>query len=136
VRSGEVFIMNTKWLGMIVVAVAMLVGGAAAVRAAEPPKEDAVMWAKLIRAIEKSDYNAFIADGDAAFKQMKKEVFESAAAQLVLRLKAGYDVSYLGDARQRGYHLTIWKISFKDGGDDVIANLGMKDGKVGGFFFR
>ncbi len=94
------------------------------------------MSSKMIRAIEKADYDAFVADGDATFKQIKKELFDTVAAQLAPRFKGGYDVSYLGELRQHGHHITLWKISFKDGGDDVLASLGMKDGKVSGFFVR
>ena len=128
--------MKTKWFQMAVFAVAMLVGSAAVTSAAEPAKEDAVMSSKMIKAIEKTDFESFVADGDATFKQMKKDRFESVAAQLAPRLKAGCDIFYLGDMKQRGYHVTLWKISFKDGGDDVLASLGMKDGKVAGFFVR
>jgi len=114
----------------------MLVGSSAILRAAQPQKEDAVLVGKLITAIEKLDYDAFVADGEGPFQQLKKEQFEAVAAKVAPKLQAGHEVSYFGDLRQKGYHVTLWKISFKDGGDDVLATLSVKDGKVSGFFMR
>ena len=94
------------------------------------------MASKLITAIEKSDYETFVADGEAPFKQLKKEQFQAVAANVAPKLQAGHEVSYLGDLKQKGYRVTLWKISFKDGSDDMLATLGVKDGKVGGFWIR
>ena len=58
------------------------------------------------------------------------------SAKVAPKLLAGHELSYLGDLRQHGYHVTLWKVSFKDGGDDALATLSVKDGKVGGFFIR
>jgi hypothetical protein len=128
--------MNIKSIRSISLAAAMLVGSSAILCAAEPQKEDAAIAAKLITAIEKSDYEAFVTDGEGPFKQLKKEQFDSVAAQVAPKLQAGHEVSYLGDLKQKGYHVTLWKVSFKDGSDDALATLSIKDGKVGGFFIR
>jgi len=95
-----------------------------------------MLSAKIIRAIQKADYNAFIANGDSAFHNLPKEQFDSVATQLAPRLKAGYEITYLGQLEQRGFHVTLWKVSFKDGQDDALATLSLKDGKVGGFWIR
>jgi hypothetical protein len=42
----------------------------------------------------------------------------------------------LGDVKQNGDHVTLWKLTFKDGSDDALVTLSAKDGKVGGFFIR
>ena len=128
--------MNIKSIRLIALAIAMLVGGLAVLRAAEPAKEDAATVSKLITAIEKSAYEAFVADGEAPFKQLKKEQFEAVAAKIAPKLQAGHEVSYLGVLMQKGYRVTLWKISFKDGSDDMLATLSMKDGMVGGFWIR
>lgn len=128
--------MNTTWLRTITVAAALFVSGAGTTRAAQPAKEDAALVTKLISAVEKSDYPAFIADGEPKFQQISQEQFAAVAASLAPRFQSGYQVSYLGELKQHGYHVTLWKISFKDGGDDMAAYLSTKDGKVGGFFIR
>jgi hypothetical protein len=128
--------MNIKFPRWLLPAALALVAGVGALFAAESPKEDAAVSAKLLSAIENSDYKAFLADGDAAFQQLKQEQFDSLAAKLAPKLKSGYAVSYLGELKQRGYRVTLWKVSFTAGGDDALATLSMKDGKVGGFFIR
>ncbi len=115
---------------------ALLIGSPDFLSAAEPAKEDVVIVSKLIAAIEKSDYDSFVAEGEAPFQQLKKEQFDPFAAKVAPRLQAGHEVSYLGDLKQKGYHVTLWKVSFKDGSDDALASLSVKDGKVGGFFIR
>jgi len=128
--------MNVTSFRSIWLAAAMLVGGSAVLCGAEPRKEDAALAAKLITAIERSDYDAFVADGEGPFKQLRKGQFEAVSAQLSPKLQGGHEVSYLGDLKQKGYHVTLWRISFKDGGDDALATLSVKDGKVGGFWIR
>jgi hypothetical protein len=128
--------MNTKSVRSVVLAAAMLVGSSVALFAADAPKEDAALATKLVNALIASDYDTFIADGEAPFQQLKKPQFEAVAAQLGPKLKAIREMSYLGELNQKGYHVTLWKISFKDGGDDALATLSVKAGKVGGFFIR
>jgi hypothetical protein len=128
--------MKIKLVRSLILASVTLVAGAGAGFAAEPAKEDAVVSAKLFAALEKSDYDAFIADGNAPFQEMKKEQFAAVTAQLAPRFHSGYTVSYLGELKQKGYHVTLWKVSFKNGSDDALSTLSTKDGKVGGFIIR
>ena len=39
-------------------------------------------------------------------------------------------------AKGRLAQVTLWKLSFKDGGDDALATLSLKDGKVGGYWIK
>jgi RNA polymerase sigma factor (sigma-70 family) len=121
-----------------VAATVLLAGGATVVIAAiaEPASPDQALTTKLIDAVQNDDYAAFMADGNALFKTLTKKQFEPVSAQLSSRLKAGYTLAYFGDLNQLGYHVTVWKISFKDGGDDFLAETSLKDGKVGGFWIR
>ena len=102
----------------------------------EAPKEEHSFSEKIISAIQKGDYNSFIADGDEAFKKLKQEQFDSVATQLAPRFKAGYEITYLGDLQQHGFHVTLWKLRFKDGKDDALATLSVKEGKVSGFWIK
>jgi hypothetical protein len=128
--------MNIKTLRSIGLALAILAGGSAMLCAAEPVKEDAGLATKLITAIENADYDTFIADGEAPFRQFTKVQFDVVAALLAPKLHSGYEVSYFGDLKKQGYRLSIWKISFKDGSDDLLATLSVKEGKVGGFYIK
>lgn len=109
---------------------------ACSVCAADAPAGAQTEAPKLVSAIASDDYAAFVADGSAAFQGLKKDQFESVVAQIGSRLKGGYDLAYLGDLNQRGYQVTLWRIRFKSGGDDLLATLSMKDGKVGGFLIK
>ena len=104
--------------------------------AAEPTPAAAAISYKLISALNSGDHGAFIADGEEAFKGLKKEQFDAAVQQFSPRLKSGYEVTYLGDLKQKGYEVSLWKITFKDGGDDLLGTLSLKDGKVGGFWLK
>jgi hypothetical protein len=104
--------------------------------AAEAPIASQVEATKLVSAIASDDYAAFVVDGNAAFQGLKKDQFESLVSQIGSKLKSGYDLAYLGDLNQRGYQVTLWRIRFKNGGDDLLATLSMKDGKVGGFWIK
>jgi hypothetical protein len=104
--------------------------------AAEAPDASRAEATKLVSAIASDDYAAFVVDGNAAFQSLKKDQFESVVAQLGSKLKSGYDLTYLGDLNQKGYQVTLWRIRFQNGGDDFLATLSMKDGKVGGFWIK
>jgi hypothetical protein len=91
---------------------------------------------KLITAIVTDNYASFLSDGNAAFQALKKDQFEAVVTQIGSKLKAGYNLIYLGDLNQRNYQVTLWRIRFKSGGDDLLATLSMKDGKVGGFWIK
>ncbi len=105
-------------------------------QAAEPAKEDVAFSTKLVAALETADHAAFTADGTEAFKAMKKEQFDAVSAQLGPKLKTRSGISYLGELKQQGFRVTLWKMTFKDGGDDCLLTLSVKDGKVGGFIIR
>jgi len=104
--------------------------------AAESPGASQSEATKLITAIVTDNYATFLSDGNAAFQALKKDQFEAVVTQIGSKLKAGYDLIYLGDLNQRGYQVTLWRIRFKSGGDDLLATLSMKDGKVGGFWIK
>lgn len=103
---------------------------------AKPSKEDVDIFSKLVSAIEKKDFQSFVADGEPAFKALPEEKFTSFASQLAPKLNGDHDVTYLGALIQKGYRVTLWKVRFKDGDDDMLATLSVRNGKIGGFYIR
>lgn len=92
---------------------------------------------KLLRATEADDYDSFVADGDPVFKAtLTKQMVEGVSRQLSPRMKNGYQCSYLGELSQHGCRVLLWKLVFKDGGDDTLAKLVLKDGMVAGFWLQ
>jgi hypothetical protein len=128
---------TTRVRSLAFVAAVLFASSAAVLLAAEPAKEDAALAAKLITAIEKSDYDTFVADADTPFqKALKKELFAKTCAHYAQQFLSGYEMSYLGDLRQFGCEVTLWKISFKDRSDDALVTVVMKGGKVAGFWIK
>ena len=41
-----------------------------------------------------------------------------------------------GQLKQQGCQVHLWKLVFKDGGDDTLAKLVLKDGRVAGFWLQ
>ncbi|WP_414756180.1 hypothetical protein [Anabaena sp. CCY 9910] len=91
----------------------------------------------LINAVEQNNYTQFISQGNAAFKEgITKQTFTQVSGQLAPRIKKGYSAVFLGNLKQQGYQVYLWKLTFKDGNDDVLARLSLKDGKIGGFWLN
>jgi hypothetical protein len=92
---------------------------------------------KLLEAIKTADRDAFIANATEAIKDgTTQQVMDALEKQVGMRLKKGFDLTYLCQLKQAGHQVHLWKMSLKDGGDDLVVRLALKDGKVGGFFLN
>jgi uncharacterized protein YbaR (Trm112 family) len=92
---------------------------------------------KLLKATEANDYDTIVADGTDVFKgTLTRQMLEGVSAQISPRMKKGYRCTYLGELSQRGCQVFLWKLAFKDAGDDTLARLVLKDGKVAGFWLQ
>jgi hypothetical protein len=101
-----------------------------------PQLEDRIVMS-LLAAVQAKDYQQFVGLGNANFGKLDKAAFDAVSNQLSPRLQAGYTADRLTHYQQQGYEFSLWKISFKDNGDDIIATLTIaRDGKVGGFVLR
>jgi hypothetical protein len=127
--------MKSSLTSRILVLVSLFAACVSFASAAEPAKEDAAFSAKLFTAIQKADYNSFVADGTDAFHGITKEQFASVCEALGPKLATAH-ISYLGELSQHGFRVTLWKVAFADGSDDGLASLSVKDGKVGGFWIK
>jgi hypothetical protein len=104
---------------------------------AEPDQPTQTIFKNLMAATVSDNYDGFIAECDAAMKAaITKSMFEGVSRQIGPRAKQGYDSQYLGEMNQHGYKVHLWRLRFKDGGDDALATLSIKDGKAGGFYLR
>jgi len=105
-------------------------------QAAEAPAGARAALDQLVGALAAGDHASFVAGGDDAFCSLKKESFDAVSKQIAPLLKKGYETTYLGELNQKGYAVTLWKFSFKDGTDDMLGTLSLKNGKIGGFWIR
>ncbi len=101
-----------------------------------PVVQDSVSgeFKKLMTALAERDYDAFVADGTPQVKAaLTKQMFEGVGDQIGLRLKKGYDATFLTELKQQGCKIYVWKVVVHDGGDDLLAKLAMQGEKMAGF---
>ena len=92
---------------------------------------------KLLNAVEANNYAGFVADGTEAYKaEVTKQVFEDMSTRIAPRLKDGYKAIYLGELEQQDYQIHLWRLEYKDGGDDTMVKLVTDDDKVAGFWLQ
>ncbi|MEN3369286.1 MAG: hypothetical protein V7609_1429 [Verrucomicrobiota bacterium] len=126
--------MNKLIKSAIIAAAAVLTTASAY---AEPDQATQAIFKNLMAATVSNNYDGFIAECDAVMKAaVTKPMLEGVSKQIAPRAKQGYDALYLGDLNQHGYKVHLWRLSFKDSGDDVLATLSVKNGKAGGFYLR
>ncbi|MEH2173567.1 hypothetical protein [Nostoc sp.] len=108
-----------------------------ATKSNQPEQSVQRTFTSLINAVEQNNYTQFISLGNAAFKEgITRQTFTQVSRQLAPRIKKGYSAVFLGNLNQQGYQVYLWKLTFFDGGDDVLARLILKDGKIGGFWLN
>jgi hypothetical protein len=104
--------------------------------AAEAAQAEKIFKSLLVAQTAK-DYAAFVADANDNLKAaLTKTQFEAASNVLNKRIIGGYETTFLGELNQHGYQVFLYKLSFKDGGDDMLGTLSLKDDKVGGIYFK
>ncbi len=91
----------------------------------------------LLTAIVTNNYDVLVANAAPALKtRITRETFTQVTTQLSPRLKKGYKPQYLGSLKQQGIEVFLWKITYQDGGDDMLARLVIQENKVAGFWFE
>jgi len=90
----------------------------------------------MLDALRDHDFAAFKGAGDENVQRaITQELFDKASNLIAAREKAGYEKVYLDHLKKKTGDLYLWKLQFKDGGDDLLVQMTLKDGKVAGFFF-
>lgn len=127
-----------KIIGILAAVVVVGLALAAAPSPAEKPVEPGrAVLDKLLKAVEANDYDSFMADGTDGFKAgLTKQMLKGVSGQLAPRMKKGYTCQYLGELKQQGYQILLWKLTYADGGDDTLAKLVLQDKKVAGFWLQ
>ena len=104
---------------------------------AEPDQATQALFKNLMAATVSNNYDAFIAESDATLKAaLSKRMLERVSRELEPRARQGYEAQYLGELNRKGYRVHLWRLKFKDGGDDALATLSVKDGKAGNFLLQ
>ena len=92
---------------------------------------------KILASIKTGDRDGFVANATDTVKEgMTKEVMDTMKEKFGERLDKGYKAAYQCQLKQVGHQVYLWKLTFKDDGDDLVARVVLKDGKLAGFFFQ
>lgn len=103
---------------------------------AAPPEAQKLLL-RMIDAVKAESYDAFLADADANLKkQLSRQQFEGLCGLYTKPLKKGYTLDYLGQLKQHGFAVHLWKITGAGATEDVLVKLVVKDGKVGGVWVQ
>lgn len=125
-----------RLLTLVLVAFASLMLHPAPQAATPPGGDDQAIVQQLLDAMANNDYQRFTANATPDFAAIDPAQFVQVSNSLAPRLQKGYSVDYLGNLRQQGLDISVWKVSFQDGGDDLLATMNVQDGRVGGFYLR
>jgi hypothetical protein len=124
-------------LGRLLFIGVLLASAGARIGFAQAPLEVEATMKNMLAATQSKSLADFVAGADASFKSnMTQGKFDSFNSQFAPRLNQGYTATFLARLNQSGYALYLWKLEFKDGGDDRLVTLVVKDGLVSGFFLR
>ena len=89
----------------------------------------------MLAAIQSGSPEQFAKEGNDTFKQdATQSVIDKAKEDFGDRLKKGYQTQYLAELKQKDHKVHVWKITFTDGGDDMLVRVSFRNGKVAGFF--
>jgi len=101
-----------------------------------PPQIETTMR-NMLAAVQAKSLRDFVAAGDASLKAgMTQRMLDGMSVELAPRLNQGYTATFLGTLNQEGYTVYLWKLAFKDGKDDLLLTMAVKDGKVGGLILH
>jgi hypothetical protein len=88
----------------------------------------------LLAATTADDYDQFVSVADNSFRRaITPAVFHSVSQSLAPRMQRGCTPTYLGQLRQNGTQVSLWRLAFADGGDDRLARMSMSQDRVSGF---
>ena len=88
----------------------------------------------LIAAMAANDYDQFVSVADNSFRRgITPSMFDSISQSLAPRMQRGCTPTYLGQFRQNGTQVSLWRLAFTDAGDDRLARMSMSQDRVGGF---
>jgi hypothetical protein len=124
-------------LGCLAVLVAAAAPAAARESGARPPPQVETTLRQMLEAVKDASNSRVVAPGDPRFMAgLTTTMFEDLSRCLAPRLMKGYSTSYFGQLRQRGYEVYVWKLTFDDGGDDLLLTAFATGVRITGFLPR
>jgi hypothetical protein len=88
----------------------------------------------LLAATAANDYDQFVSMADDTFRRsITRIAFQSISQSLAPRMQRGCTPTYLGQLQQNGAQVSLWRLTFADGGDDRLARMSLSQDRVDGF---
>ena len=116
---------------------ALIAALATATLAADPEPAAQATLDRLVGAVQKNDLPTLLQHASPQMKEgLTQQLLDSVSKDLSPHLQKGYTATYLGDLHQRGVHVLLWKLTFKDGRDDALVRVAMQGDDVAGFFIQ
>ncbi|HEY0712712.1 MAG TPA: RNA polymerase sigma factor, partial [Polyangia bacterium] len=103
---------------------------------------------QMLKAVLEDAYESFIQHGGDVFNaQISREIVTDLNKKFGKRLAGGYEAQALGSLRRTidkedgealagPYATHLWKVAFRDGGDDALVHLSLRNRHVIGFFLQ
>jgi hypothetical protein len=124
-------------LGLIISFSAIIIGSLRAQQSVLQKTMADVLFHQLINAEVLKDYEDFVAKGTPELKAaLSKTQFDASSDLLAPKLKSGFTLDALGELNQGGCQVYLYRLRFKNGGDDILATMSLKDGLVAGIYFK
>lgn len=99
---------------------------------AAPPE---AVCRRMLEATKSKSYEDFVAEGDDNLRAaLTRQMFDGVSGMVGPKLRKGYQISYLGQLRQDGADVFLWRLDFTGEKDQALVKMAMKDGKVAGIF--
>jgi hypothetical protein len=70
---------------------------------------------------------------DTFRRSITRIAFQSISQSLAPRMQRGCTPTYLGQLQQNGAQVSLWRLTFADGGDDRLARMSLSQDRVDGF---
>jgi hypothetical protein len=90
-----------------------------------------------MQGIQDGDVSVFQELGNEDFrKQMTPQLFQSAQAEIGMRLREGYTSTYLGKISKNRKEMFLWKIIISKNPEQLLVTLVLENNKVAAFYFQ
>ena len=93
----------------------------------------------MLAAIASGSYDAFlrVRRRHVQGASIDKETIQKLSADLAGPLERGFQLEPLGSLDRQGFRTFLWRLDLRGEDDDqLLVNLSLKDGQVGGFWIQ
>jgi uncharacterized protein with beta-barrel porin domain len=131
--QGET-VTNRKSFSIPVAWVAFVIAAMTHAALAQVPQAVEDTMKRMLSAAQANALDDFIAQADPSAKSGMTKQMQDIRQELGARIKQGYVATYWGSLNQDGYDVHVWKLDFRDGKDDYLLTLAVRDRKVAGMW--